>query len=495
MSEPVSMDSRRWYVLALLAMTQFVVILDITIVNIALPAIKDHLEFSEKGLPWVVDAYMLTFGGFLLMGGRAADLFGRKRIFLSGLVLFGLSSLACGLANNAGELITARAFQGLGGAILSPAALSLVAVTFTRDEERNKAMGIWGAVAGAGGATGVVLGGVLTDGPGWEWVFWVNVPFTLGGALIGTRLLVEHIDSSTVRKFREFDLLGAILVTAGLSALIYGLVQIGESGSGSAKAGIALGLAVLLLVAFVMTELRTPSPLVPFGIFRSRSLTAANVVMLAFAAGVVAMNFFVTLYLQQVLGYSALEAGLSFLPMALGQIVFSTLASKMLGKIGLPRVMLIGLVASAVALGWFALMRPDGSFLVDVLGPAVLLSVGGGFSFVAIVVSAISGVQPMEQGLAGGLINMSQQVGGALGLAVLSSLAAWRTDHLAGNGPISSTDLNNGFRLGLLVAAVLIAVVAAVGPYAVRPPAAAAGGGGEAAPTEDTESAGETVTS
>jgi len=456
-------NDHRWRALALLAMTQFVVVLDITIVNIALPTIKGALGFSQEGLQWVVDAYMLAFGGFLLLGGRAADLFGRRRVFTIGLVVFGVASLACGFAANAGELVAARAVQGLGGAILSPAALSLVAVTFQQDKERNRAMGIWSAVAGAGGAAGVVLGGLLTDGPGWQWVFWVNVPFTLGGALLASRLLAATPGEGARH---SFDLLGALTVTLGLTGLIYGLVEVEEAGAGSPRAWLPLAAAVLLLAAFVVVERRSPTPLVPFRIFRNRTTTSANLTMLIFACGVIAMNFFVTLYLQQVLHYSAVEAGLSFLPMACGQILFSNVASKVIGRLGVLRTLLLGLVASALAFLWFAQITPDGTFISDLLGPVVLLSVGGGFTIVALVVAAVSGVDNTEAGLAGGLINMSQQVGGAVGLALLSTIATWRTTSLLHQGTSSPAALTSGFRTGFLVAAVLT-LVAAAAAYAM----------------------------
>jgi len=443
---------RRWQAFALLAMTQFVVVLDIMIVNVALPSIETSLGFSHENLAWVVDAYLVTFGGFLLLGGRAADLFGRKRVFLTGLVVFGLASVACGLAGTGGQLVAARAVQGLGGAILSPAALSLVAVTFRQEAERNRAMGIWNAVAGAGGAAGVVLGGVLTACLGWEWVFWVNVPLTLGGVLLGVKLITDVAVHRTA-PLREFDVLGAVSATAGLSMLIFGLVQIG-----STRALVALVVAVALLGAFVVTELRVPVPLVSFGVFRSRALSAANGVMLVFVAGVVATNFFVTLYAQQVLGYGPVEAGLSFLPLALGQILFSQIASRWLARLGVLTVLLIGMGAAILGFGWFSLLSPDGSFAIDILGPAVLVSVGGGFGFVALIVLAVSGVEPRQTGLAGGLITMSQQVGGALGLAVLASLATWRTERQVATGVAAPSALTDGFQLGFLAAAGLVLV-------------------------------------
>ena len=473
MTDVRTKPDRRRPMFALLAMAQFVVVLDITIVNVALPSIETSLHFSGEGLSWVVDAYMLTFGGFLLLGGRAADLFGRKRVFLSGLAVFGLASLACGLAETSGELVAARAVQGLGGAVLSPAALSLVAVTFPDDAERNKAMGIWNAVAGAGGASGVVLGGVLTDGLGWQWVFWVNAPLTLGGALLGIRLIPDARVQRTA-PLREFDVLGAVGVTAGLSALIFGLVQTGEHGLASPRTLVAMVVAAVLLAGFVVVELRVPAPLVGFEILRSRSLATANGMMLIFTAGVVATNFFVTLYTQQVLGYDSVEAGLSFLPLALGQILFSQIASRRLARLGVLRVLLIGMTSSVLGFGWFSLVSPHGSFVADILGPAVLVSVGGGFGFVVLIVLAVSGVEPRRVGLAGGLISMSQQVGGALGLAVLTSLATSRTSARIADGTNVRSALTDGFRLGWLATAGLVLAATVAATLALRTHATAA---------------------
>jgi MFS family permease len=301
-----------------------------------------------------------------------------------------------------------------------------------------------------------VLGGLLTDGPGWRWVFWVNVPFTIVGALLAPRYVGRW---ASQEKSRQFDLFGAVTVTLGLTALIYGLVAIEEVGLSSTRVIVTLVAAVLLLAAFATVESRAAHPLVPFRIFRWSQPTTANVGMMLFAAGVIAMNFFVTLYLQQVLRYSAVEAGLSFLPMALGQIVFSNVASRFIARAGLLPTLLIGLTASTLAFLWFARIRANGDFLVDVLGPAVLLSVGGGFTIVGLIMAAVSGVPGEDTGLAGGLINMSQQIGGATGLAVLSTLAAWRTNHLAG-GTGSASALTAGFRLGFLVAAALTLVAA-----------------------------------
>ena len=457
--------ARRWFALALLATTQFLIILDVTIVNIALPSIAGALKFSPENLTWVVNAYLLVFGGLLLLGGRLADLFGRRRMFVIGLLVFGFASLACGLAETSSQLIAFRALQGLGGALLSPAALSLLAATFTDGKELSRAFGVWGAVAGAGGATGVLLGGILSDGPGWEWVFWVAVPFTVVGALLAPVLLARSV---TTGSRRHFDVVGALTVTLGLSALVYGLVQMEAAGVGSARALLPVAAAVVLLTAFVLVESRARTPLVALRIFRSRVTTAANTTMFLFAAAVVAMNFFVSLYLQLVLNFSPVQAGLAFLPMALGQIVFAQVAARVINHVGPARTLLPGLLVSAAGLAWFGMISPDGSYVVDVLGPAVVLSIGGAFTIVSIMMLALTGVEMRDTGLAGGLINMSQQVGGALGLALLATLAVSRTNAVAGGGTPDSAALNDGFRLGLFGAAALTLVAAGLAVLLLR---------------------------
>ena len=411
---------RRWIALILLCVAQFVVVLDAAIVNVALPTIGRELHFSESDLPWVVNAYVLTFGGFLMLGGRMADLLGRRRIFIGGLVLFALASLAGGLATNSGQLIAARAVQGLGAAIVSPAALSIVTTTFEDGAERNKALGVWGAVAGSGGAAGVLLGGILTDGLGWEWVLWVNVPIGLIAAAVAPALLAE---SRATGERRHFDFAGAATVTAGLSLLVYTVLDANNAGWGSGRTIGLFALSAILLAAFVATELRTPAPLVPFRIFRVRTLTGANVVGLLVGASLFSMFFFISLYMQQVLGYSAIKAGLSYLPLAVSIIISAGIASQLVTRTGFKNVLAIGMALIVVALLWFSQISVDGGFLGDILGPSLLAAVGLGFSFVSTTIASVSGVPEHEAGLASGLINTSQQVGGALGLAVLSAIS------------------------------------------------------------------------
>jgi EmrB/QacA subfamily drug resistance transporter len=452
MSEPITThyQRRRWVALALLCVTQFMVILDAAIVNVALPTIGRALDFSQDNLSWVVNAYVLTFGGFLLLGGRMADLLGRRRVFIGGLILFALASLAGGLSTNAGQLIAARAVQGLGAAIVSPAALSIVTTTFRDGAERNKALGAWGAVAGSGGAAGVLLGGVLTDGPGWEWVLWVNVPIGLAAAAIAPVLLAESREESATR---TFDLAGAVSITAALSALVYGLVDAPNAGWGSTQTVGLLALSAALLLAFVVIERRSSNPVVPFGVFRIRTVTGANVVGILTGGALLSMFFFISLYMQQVLGYSAIEAGLSYLPLALTIIVAAGLASQLVTRIGFKPVLAVGMVFIAGGLVWFSRVSPGGSFLGDILGPSLLAAVGLGLSFVPVTIAAVSGVPDREAGLASGLINTSQQVGGALGLAILSTVATSVT-----GSAVSADALTDGFRAAFLGGAAIAAV-------------------------------------
>jgi EmrB/QacA subfamily drug resistance transporter len=420
MTEEQTARDRRWIALILLCVAQFMVVLDAAIMNVALPTIGRALNFTESNLPWVVNAYVLTFGGFLLLGGRMADLLGRRRVFMAGLVLFALASLAGGFATNSGQLIAARAVQGLGAAILSPAALSIVTTTFRDGAERNKALGVWGAVAGSGGAAGVLLGGVLTDGLGWQWVLWVNVPIGFAAAAIAPTLLAESRVSGARR---HFDIAGAVSVTGGLSLLVYALLDANNAGWGSARTIGLLALSAILLISFVVIEQRTKSPLVPFRIFRLRTLTGANIVGILVGASLFSMFFYISLYMQQVLGYSAIKAGLSYLPLALTIIVSAGIASQLVTRTGFKPVLATGMALIAGALVWFSQISVDGSFLTDILGPSLLAAVGLGFSFVTTTIAAVSGVDDHEAGLASGLINTSQQVGGALGLAALSAIS------------------------------------------------------------------------
>ena len=450
MTDPQTLERRRWIGLALLAPAQFVVVLDASIVNVALPTIGEALDFTQSNLAWVVNAYVLTFGGFLLLGGRIADLVGRRRVFMSGLVLFAFASLAGGLAQSEGQLIAARAVQGLGAAILSPAALSIVTTTFRDGAERNKALGVWGAVAGAGGAAGVLLGGVLTEYLGWEWVLWVNVPVGLIAAALSPALIAESRSESETR---HFDLAGAISVTAGLSLLVYALVDAVDAGWGSTQTVGLLAASATLIAAFIAIELRSASPLMPFSIFRLRTLTGANVVGVLTGASLFSMFFFISLYMQQVLGYSAIHAGLSYLPLALTIIVAAGVASQLTTRVGFKPVLAAGMAFIAAGLLWFSQVSVGGGFLTDILGPSLLAAIGLGFAFVPQTIAAVAGVRNHEAGLASGLINTSQQVGGALGLAVLATIANTRTDDMFAEGAGRATALTEGFQSAFLAGA------------------------------------------
>jgi EmrB/QacA subfamily drug resistance transporter len=443
---------KRWRALVLLCSAQFVVVLDASIVNVALPSIGEALNFSQANLPWVVNAYVLTFGGFLLLGGRTADLLGRRRVFMVGLGIVAVASLAAGFASTEGQLIAARAAQGLGAAIISPAALSIVTTTFSDGAERNKALGVWGAVAGSGGAAGVLLGGVLTDGLGWEWVLWVNVPVALIAIALTPGLIAE---SRAEEEKRAFDVAGAVTVTAGLSVLVYALVDATDAGWGSLQTLGLIGISAALIAAFIAIELRAEKPLVPFSIFRLRTLTGANVVGLLVGASLFSMFFFISLYMQQVLDYSAIKAGLSYLPLALVIIFSAGLASQLVTKVGYKPVLAAGLLFIVIGLLWFSQVSVGGSFLGDILGPSLFAAAGLGFAFVTTTIAAVSGVEESEAGLASGLINTSQQIGGALGLAILSTIATSRTDDLAGDGAPGLDALAEGFQAAFLGGAVI----------------------------------------
>ena len=448
-------QEKRWLALVLLSAAQFVVVLDASIVNVALPTIGKALDFSQDNLSWIVNAYVLTFGGFLLLGGRTADLLGRRRVFMAGLLLVAVASLAAGFAATEGQLIAARAAQGLGAAIISPAALSIVTTIFRDGAERNKALGVWGAVAGSGGAAGVLLGGILTDGLGWEWVLWVNVPVSLVALALTPRLIAE---SRATHEARAFDVAGAVSVTAALSILVYAVVDAESSGWGSSKTIGLLTLSAVLLAAFVAIELRARKPLVPFSIFRIRTLTGANVVGLLVGASLFSMFYFISLYMQQVLGYSAIHAGLSYLPLALTIMASAGIASGLVTKVGYKPVLAIGLLFIVAGLTWFSRVSVGGGFTTDILGPSLLAAAGLGFAFVTTTIAAVAGVEEAESGLASGLINTSQQIGGALGLAVLSSIATSHTSSVLADGSGPKDALTEGFQAAFLGGAAIAAL-------------------------------------
>jgi EmrB/QacA subfamily drug resistance transporter len=442
--------------LALLAMAQFVVVLDASIVNVALPSIGTDLDFAQEDLSWVVNAYVLVFGGFLLLGGRLADLLGRRRVFIYGMWLFALASLAGGLAQSDVMLVVARAVQGLGAALISPAALSIVTTTFAEGAERNRALGVWGAMAGSGGAAGVLLGGILTDALGWEWVLFVNTPIGIASALIAPRVLGESRDESSP----SFDIAGAVSVTAGLSLLVYTLVDANDAGWGSAQT-IGLGaLSLLLLAAFVAIEARQRYPLMPFSIFRLRTLRGANIIALLLGMSLFSMFFFISLYMQQVLGYEPLTAGVAYLPLAGFIIVSAGVASQLVTRVGFKPTLMLGFVFVAAGLIWFSqVSAPGGSYVGDVLFPSLLAAIGLGLAFVSVTIASVAGTEPHEAGLASGLINTTQQVGGALGLALLATIATRRTDDVFASGERNpAVALTEGFQDAFLGGAILALV-------------------------------------
>ncbi|WP_028067810.1 MFS transporter [Solirubrobacter soli] len=440
-------NTRKWWALALLATAQFVVVLDASVVNVALPSIGRDLGLSQEGLAWLVNAYVLAFGGFLLLGGRMADLLGRRKVFMAGFAIFALASFAGGLASSGGMLIAARALQGLGAAILSPAALSLVTTTFAEGAERNKALGVWGAVAAGGGAAGSLLGGVITQTLGWEWVLWINTPIGIAAAALAPALLHE---SKSTTATRSFDALGALTVTGGLVALVYGVID------GVQPEFVAL--AAGLLVAFVITESRTANPLVPLSVFRSRSLTGATATGVLMGGALVGLFFFATLYLQQVLHYGPLKAGLAYLPLALTIGASAGIASSLATKLGPKPVLVSGLVVQAAGLYWFSHVSADGSFLGDVLFPSLVVALGMGLAFVPLTIAAMSGVSENESGLASGLMSTAQQIGQAVGLAVLTGVATTTST--------SAQALTAGFEDAFLVAAAF-ALIGALAAFTI----------------------------
>ncbi len=445
-----------WVVLVLICLAQFMVVLDATIVNVALPSIQKDLHLSEGSLQWLVNAYTLVFGGFLLLGGRAGDLLGRKRLFLVGLVIFTGASLLDGLSSSEGMLVGSRALQGLGAALISPAALSIISTTFAEGAERARALAVWAAIAIGGSAVGLILGGVLTQYFSWPWIFFVNVPVGIVAFLLSLRLIPESRD---VLEHRSFDLAGAATVTGGLMALVYAIVDAQSAGWGSAKTLGFFALAVVLLAGFVVIELRTKAPLVRLSIFRIRSLLTANIAMFLAMSGMFAMFFFNTLYIQQVLGYGPLKAGLAFLPFSAGVMISAGLASQFAPRLGVRAVAAAGMLVAAAGLALLTQLPVHGSYVANVLPAIVLSSLGMGAVFMPLTLIATTGLDDADQGLASGLFNTSQQIGGALGLAVLSTLAASRTAS-AGGSPTHA--LVVGFQWAFGVGAVVMIAALAV---------------------------------
>ncbi len=445
-----------WVVLVLICLAQFMVILDATIVNVALPSIQKDLHLSEGSLQWLVNAYTLVFGGFLLLGGRLGDLLGRKRVFLVGLVIFTGASLLDGLASSESMLVASRALQGLGAALISPAALSIISTTFAEGAERAKALAVWAAIAIGGSAVGLILGGVLTQYFSWPWIFFVNVPVGIAAFLLSLRLIPESRD---VLEHRSYDLAGAATVTGGLMALVYAIVDAQSAGWTSAKTLGFFALAVVLLAGFVAVELRTTAPLVRLSIFRIRSLLTANITMFLAMSGMFAMFFFNTLYIQEVLGYGPLKAGLAFLPFTAGVMISAGLASQLAPRLGVRPVAATGMLLAATGLALLTQLPVHGSYATNVLPAILLSSLGIGAVFMPLTLMATTGLDDDDQGLASGLFNTSQQIGGALGLAALSTLAASKTSS-AGGSPTHA--LVVGFHWAFAAAALVMIAALAV---------------------------------
>jgi EmrB/QacA subfamily drug resistance transporter len=452
--------ARPGLVLLVLCVAQFMLVLDISVTNVALASIQRDLGFGQGDLQWIVTAYTLVFGSLLIFFGRAGDLFGRRRLFVAGLVVFSLASLLCGLAQEPWQLVAARALQGLGGAMLSPSALSLLVTTFAEGPERTRALGTWGSIAAGGAAAGMIIGGVLTDLAGWRWVFFVNVPVGVLALGAAVRVVAESRHSERTR----LDVAGALAVTAGLVALVYGLTRVETDGATAFATLRWFGLAVLLLAGFVLAERRVAAPLVDFGLFRSRSVTAANLFSLLTTAVVVGQSFFLSLYLRNVLGYSPLRTGFALIPITLVVVAVASNMPKLLPRLGVRTVLALAGLFQAAGMLLATRFAPGGSYLTDVLPAIVVAAVGLGLGFVGATIAATAGVRPQQQGLASGVLNTAQQVGGSVGLAVLATLAAGRTRDLLAAGSTPPSALTGGFGRGFVVATVfaLAAAVAAV---------------------------------
>ena len=471
----MTMSSRaRWLALLVLCLGDLMIVLDVTIVGVALPSIQEDLEFSDASLAWVVNAYLITFGGFLLLGGRLGDLFGHRRLFLLGIALFTLASAACGFAQSQEMLVGARAVQGIGGAIVSAVALSLMMTLFTEPAERAKAMGVFGFVASGGGSIGVLLGGIITDALDWHWIFLVNVPVGIAVVVLSIMLIPAARIATAAQKL---DIAGAVTVTAALMLAVYAIVNGNEVGWGTARTLGLLAVSAVLLVSFLVIESRVESPLMPLRLFRLRNVAVSNVVGVLWAGSMFAWFFLSALYLQLVLGYSPLQVGLAFLPGNLIMGVLSIgLSARLVMRFGIKLPLATGLGFAALGLLLFARAPVDGTFVVDVLPAMILLGLGAGMAFNPVLLAAMSDVDPSEAGLASGFVNTSFMMGGALGLAVLASLAASRTDTLLAEGESEVAALTGGYHVAFFVGA-LFAIAAAVigglllrqGAYAAQP--------------------------
>src|SRR5438067_3935026 len=449
-------STNRWLILVIACLAQFMVVLDATVVNVALPSIQKGLHFSPANLQWVVNAYTLIFGGFLLLGGRAGDLLGRKRLFVFGVALFSAASLLNGLAQSPTMLIIGRGLQGLGGALLSPAALSIITTTFTATDERTKALGVWSAIAAGGGAVGLLLGGVLTDLASWQWIFFVNVPVGIAALVLTARFVPE---SRSELSHRTFDLLGAATVTGGLVLLVFAIVKSQAYGWGSVRTIGLLAGGAALLAAFALIERRSVAPLVRLSIFRVRTLAVADLVLLLVASGMFGMFYFASLYVQEILGYSPLRAGLAFLPVTAAIVIGAGIAQQLIRRIGVRNVALIGVLIATAGMSVLTQLPVHGSYLGDLLSRLFPMGIGMGLTFVPITLMGTGGVSDEDAGLASGLFNTAQQVGGSLGLAILASLAASQTTsvlHGAVAPAATTAALVSGYQVAFAAAAAML---------------------------------------
>jgi EmrB/QacA subfamily drug resistance transporter len=464
-------DRSRWIALVVLCVGMLMIVLDVTVVNVALPNIQSDLGFAQSSLAWVVNAYLIAFGGLLLLAGRLGDLLGRRRVFMVGLIVFTTASLVCGISDGQGMLVTARFIQGVGGAMTSAVILGMIVTMFPEPADQAKALGVYSFVAAAGGSIGLLAGGILTQAISWHWIFFINVPIGIATGVFAMRLLPRE---TGIGAREGADALGALLITSALMLGVYTIVKpAADSGWGSASTLAFGGASLALLGAFLVREATARTPLVPLAIFRSRNISGANAIQALLVAGMFSVFFLGTLYLRRVLGYDALEIGLAFLPTTL---VMGTLSlrysERLLMRFGPRATLLPGLVLIAAGLGLFARVPVDGRYVTDVLPAGLLLGTGVGVSFTALMTLAMSDVSPSEAGLASGLVNTTAQVGGALGLAVLATLAATRSNHLLAQGVSTHVALTSGYRLGFVVGAGLVLAAIAIALAVLRPAAA-----------------------
>jgi EmrB/QacA subfamily drug resistance transporter len=462
-------ERRKWLVLAVTVAAQFMVIVDVSVVNVALPAIKHDLGFSQDSLQWVITAYAILFGGTLLLGGRLADLLGRRRLFMAGVAVFTVGSLLSGLAWSAGALIATRGLQGLGGALLAPAALSIIATTFREGRDRNRALGVMGAASGSGGAVGVLLGGLLTSDLSWSWIFFVNLPVGVAVLAVSPWLLSESRAELT---HRHFDVAGAVSITAGMMALVYAITRASQHGWGSALSVGLLAAAAALIAAFVAIESRSPAPLLPLRIFRLRTLSAANATSAMVGAAAFGQFFLLALYLQQVLGYSAVRTGVAFIAITVTIVLLSNLAQSLTTRLGARPVLSAGLVLTAAGAALYAHMPAGGHYFWDVFPGLLVSGVGLAFTFVPVTIAGLTGVQPADTGVASGLLNTSRQIGGAIGLAAMTTIASTAAGHYADNHAVlasSGPALTHGFQAAFYALVGVALVGAAIAAALVEP--------------------------